>query len=102
MDAIKLSVVIGQDRRLVVQLPDDTPLGPAEIVIKPSESAAESANPAREAAKAKLLAMGKLSIDASIPSDLEVPTNDELARIGHLLAGGRSTLDIINEDRGEY
>jgi len=37
MKAIKLSVHIGEDRRLVVELPDDVQKGPAELILLTGE-----------------------------------------------------------------
>ncbi len=105
MDAIRIPVVVGEDRRLVIDLPADMPVGPAELVIRPLEqqgSGDAPKNPAREAARAKLLAAGALATDLGIPDDIAPLSEQELDRLGRLLAQGRSTLDMINEDRREY
>src|SRR5258708_5423126 len=103
MDAITLSAVIGEDRRLVIQLPDNAPVGPVKVVIEAEKhEAIEFVNPAREAARTKLLAAGKLVMDQGIPDNFEISSPDELEHIGRLLAGGRSTMDLIDEDRGAY
>src|SRR4051812_46956890 len=105
MDAIKIPVVIGEDRRLVIELPADVPVGPAELVIRslePERRVDAPMNPAREAARAKLLAAGALATDLGIPEDIKPLSDQELERLGRLLSRGRSTLDMINEDRGTY
>jgi hypothetical protein len=106
MDAITIPVVVGEDRRLVIDLPADVPVGPAELVIKPrkaeSEPSGEIINPAREAARAKLLAAGKLVTGIRAPEGTVSITSEERLRKGQLLAKGRSTLEMINEDRGDY
>ena len=33
MNAVKREVVIGKDRRIVIDLPPDTPEGPAEVIV---------------------------------------------------------------------
>jgi hypothetical protein len=105
MDAIRIPVIVGEDRRLVIDLPAEVPVGPAELVIRPLEQPQSNdvpQNPAREAARAKLLAAGVLATDLGIPDDIQPLSEQELDRLGRLLAGGRSTLDMINEDRGTY
>jgi hypothetical protein len=105
MDVIRISVVVGEDRRLVIDLPAEVPVGPAELVIRPLEqeqNAATPINPAREAARAKLLAAGALATNLGIPDDIKPLSDQELDRLGHQLAQGRSSLDLINEDRGTY
>jgi hypothetical protein len=105
MDVIRIPVVVGEDRRLVIDLPADVPVGPAELVIRPLEQPQNGPtpmNPAREAARAKLLAAGVLATDLGIPDDIKPSSEQEQDRLGRLLAGGRSSLDMINEDRGTY
>jgi hypothetical protein len=105
MDAITVSAVVGEDRRLVIDLPADTPVGPVDVVIKPHVSPeADVTNPAREAARAKLLAAGKLATAArlGIPDDLEYLSDDELEELGRMPPGARPSEELINEDRGEY
>ena len=105
MDAIRLSAVVGEDRRLVIDLPEDTPLGPVDVVIKPHVTPEPlPVNPAREAARAKLLAAGKLALpaDMGIPDDLEYISDEELEELGHMAPGSRPSEDLVSEDRGEY
>ncbi len=78
MDAITLSVEIGEDRHLDIQLPNDVPVGPAELVVKPREEHAYvSTNPACEAARAKLLAGGALSLAHRSPEGAKPLTPEE-------------------------
>lgn len=65
METITLSAVVGEDRRLVIDLPKDTPTGPVELIIRPA-----TGNAAREAARAKLLAAGALVTDWASPTTL--------------------------------
>src|SRR5258706_11023230 len=105
MDAIRIPVVVGEDRRLVIDLPADMPLGPAELVIRPLEqpqSSGEAQNPAREAARARLLAAGAPATDLGIPDDITPSSPEERKRLSELFSDSRATLDLINEDRGEY
>jgi hypothetical protein len=103
MDAITVSTVVGEDRRLIIDLPADTPIGPVDVVIKPRVlSEAAVINPAREAARAKLLAAGKLVVDLGIPPGSQPLPDEKLKRLAQLLSGSRSVDDLIDTDRGTY
>ncbi len=103
MDAITLSVEIGEDRRLVIDLPSDTPLGSAELTIKPLHTVeSDSTNAAREAARAKLMAAGILNTSHRAPEGAVALSNEELARLGQLTPGARSSEELIDEERGRY
>jgi hypothetical protein len=102
MVAVKLSAVVGEDRQLVIQVPDEVPLGPVELVIQPQDLPAPSSNPAREAARAKLLAAGVLLTHIEVPEDAVPLTLEERLRIGKMPPGARSSEELIDEDRGEW
>jgi hypothetical protein len=103
MDAITVSAVVGEDRRLVIDLPTDTPVGPVDVVIKPRISPeGDVINPAREAARVKLLAAGKLVVDLGIPPGSQPLPDEKLRRLAQLLSGSRSVDDLIDTDRGTY
>ena len=104
MDAITLSVEIKEDHRLVIELPEDTPIGTAQVTIYPQGTlpSAPIFNPAREAARAKLLAAGALSTGHRAPEGTTELTPEERERIWSQFAGERSLDDLINEDRGAY
>ncbi len=103
MDAITVSAVVGEDRRLIIDLPADTPVGPVDVVIKPHVvPEADVINPAREAARAKLLAAGLLVTDLGIPPGSQPLSDEKLKRLAQLLSGSLSIDDLIDEDRGAY
>ena len=103
MEAITIPVVVGADRRLVLDLPPSTPIGPADVVILPRMNAAdERATPARDAARAKLLTAGFLATDIHAPDGTAALSDEDLARLGHLPTGARPSKDLIDEDRGIY
>src|SRR5437899_1013052 len=103
MDAITLSVDVGEDRRLIIELPANVPVGPADVIIKPrGKEPVEPENPAREAARAKLLAAGRLVVDFGIPDDIEPETDEELDELGRLAPGARPSEELVDEDRGTY
>ena len=98
MDAITFSIEVGEDHRLVIQLPDDIPPGLVDVTIKPSEQLLE--NSAREIARGKLLAAGKLSLNYQLPENFTRPSDEEILKLVVIPPG---TLDeIIDEDRGPH
>ena|SRR5450432_3384717 len=104
MDAIKLSVEINEDRRLHldIDLPANTPLGRADLIIQPyAEDKTQVPNPARDAARAKLLAGGFLVTTTHVPEGTVPLSPQERLLLGTLPPGSPSIDDLINEDRGE-
>lgn len=103
MDVITLSAIIGEDRRLVIELPPNTPTGLVDLVIRLHENvpSAPTDNPAREAIRAKLLAAGRLVTDIYASEDAVPLSPEELLRIGRLPPGSPSLDELIDEDRGE-
>jgi hypothetical protein len=100
---IRIQTTIGEDRRLVIDLPPDTPTGPAELVIHPALSAQpEKKLLTREEARAKLLAAGKLATWIHAPEGTVPLTPEERMRIGKLPPDARPSEELIDEDRGEY
>jgi hypothetical protein len=103
MVAIRLKTVIGEDRKLIVQLPNDIPPGDVELVVQSSEPVpANTGNSARESAKAKLLAAGALVTQFEIPANTVRLSVEERLQLGTLPTDARSSLDLINEDRGDW
>jgi hypothetical protein len=103
METIIVSATIGEDRRLVVDLPPDTPTGNVEVVIRPASTGYEIPyNPEREAARAKLLAAGFLVTSIRAPEGTVPLTVEERMRLGTMPPGAPDSLELVNEDRGEY
>lgn len=107
MTAIKVLKVVNQDRTVLVELPDDTPLGLAEISIsvKPVDQdlqATAEALSERETIRAKLRAAHFL-VEIQEPSD-EVPVIEDadLPELGRLPPDARPTEELIDEDRGSF
>lgn len=103
MGAVTIPVVVGADRRLVIDLPDSTPVGPADVVIL-SRTSGESGteNPARDAARAKLLAADFLVTDVRVPEGTRALSDKDIARLGRLAPSARPSEALVNEDRGAY
>ncbi len=112
MDAITIPVIVDENRRVVLKLPDSTPVGLAdlEIVVHPKADTANGANetgirgpnPATEAARAKLAAAGILRTDIYAPAGTAPPTDEEIERLGQLPPGARPSEELIDDDRGLY
>ena len=105
MDIITIEAEVGRDHRLVDALPPEVPVGRVKLVIEPVEKPQETqafSNPAREAARAKLLAAGKLVADLHAPEGTVALTPEERMRIGTLPPGARPSEELIDEDRGLY
>jgi len=103
MDIITIEAEVGRDHRLVDALPPEVPVGRVKLVIEPVEAAQKPApilNPAREAARAKLLAAGALNTSIHAPEGTVDLPPQELLRIGTLPAGSPSFSDLLDEDRG--
>jgi hypothetical protein len=103
MADITIPVIVGKDRRLVINVPEEIPLGPAEIAIHSKENLETStSNPAREATRAKLLAADFLVTDFGTTEDNEPISEEELEALGRLTPGVRPSEELIDEDRGLY
>ena len=103
MDSITIPIVIGEDRHLNIQLPAEVPLGPAELVVRPRAALASPvANPAREAARTKLMAAGKLVTNIHAPTGTVPLTPEERMRLGRLPPGAPSSEALVDQDRGSY
>lgn len=99
---IIFSTVIGEDHRLVIDLPPDTPTGPAQVKVDvetQEESAQTQAHLTREWARAKLMAAGALSTAHNPPPGTVRPSEEEMRRAGTLPPGARPSEEIVDELR---
>jgi hypothetical protein len=103
MDSVMIPVEVGEDRRLVIDVPPEVPIGPADVVIVPRPHGQKATtNPAREAARAKLRAAGFLSTSIQAPENAVALSDEDLLRRGRLAPGARPSEELIDEDRGLY
>jgi len=102
MDTVTLTVEIPKDHHLELDLPEDLPVGQAEVTIKPYAHVvqAHSMNHAREVARAKLMAAGALNTSVRAPEGTILLSPEELLRLGTLPSGSPTLLDLVDEDRG--
>jgi hypothetical protein len=103
VNGIKVVTVIGEDRRLVIELPDEIPAGQVEVVVRSLEADARASRPlTREAARARLQAAGILSTAHHAPEGTVPLSLDERKTLGTLPLDARPTSELIDEDRGAY
>jgi len=103
MTEVTLNGLLDSDRHLVVSVPDDVPVGPVEVIIRPLIGRANSgAALTRETAREKLRAAGLLSETASVPPDARALTPGERDLLGRKLIGQKTSDQLIDEDRGVY
>lgn len=99
MSELRIPVIITEDHQIVGTLPDDVPVGPAELVVTITPNPPQSGL-TREVARARLAAAGALSTAYRAPESAQALTPEERAEYGELLPGP-SLDDIISEDRGQ-
>ena len=97
MVRVHLTGKITEDRRLIVELPNDIPAGEVQITL---EAAELPSVPNKANARAKLAAAGALSTVSKAPAGTLPPTQEELVELGALPSGSPSVLDLIDADRG--
>ncbi len=96
MDAIIIRTTLGEDRRLVIDLPPDTPVGPLEVTIRP----ATEPDLTKEDAKRRLRAAGLLREAFEFGAPVEPVSDEEIERIGQMKPGARPSEELIAEGRG--
>jgi hypothetical protein len=100
MAAIHLKAVVGDDRKLVIQLPPEILPGSVDLVIHTAEISGSDS--ARNGARAKLFAAGALVTHFATPENARRLSIEERLHLGTMPADARPSLDLINEDRGEW
>jgi hypothetical protein len=98
MVTIRLKGKLTDDRRLLVEIPDNIPSGDVELILEIPNT---SANEATERARAKLADAGALSTIWKAPPGTSWPSEDELLELGAISPGAPSVADLVNDDRGE-
>lgn len=104
---IVIHAVVGEDRRLIIDLPSNTPIGSVTVMVASTESEAVPESPAtpvnteRERLRAILLAAGKLGTAHMPLPGTKRPSDEEIRQAGVLPAGVRPSEDIIRELRDD-
>lgn len=104
---ITIAAVIDESRKLIIDLPLDTPMGQVEVTVRPIPPVDEAVGTAAwraeyERLRAKLAAAGALSTIWQAPDDAVELSEEERIRIGTLPPDAPSSDQLIREDRGEY
>ncbi len=112
MDAVKVPARISDDRKLIVDLPSDIPVGLVDVIIFPKQISSLPAKMAngtgnlrrwfeqREQMRIKL-ARAQGQDEVSDTSEGYIPLSDEeRMRLTVLPVGMRSTDELVDEDRG--
>jgi hypothetical protein len=99
MVTIHLKGKLTEDRRLIVEIPEDIPAGDVELTLEIPE-VLPPANDARSRARAKLAAAGALSTAWKAPPGTFPPTEEELIELG-TLSLKTSWADLVDDERGE-
>jgi hypothetical protein len=100
MDTIVLEVNVGDDRKLVIDLPLSMPTGRAELTIRAiGEGNASSRELSRRGIQNRLRTAGILNTMHTAPHDAEPLTDEDRQRIGRLFEAGRA-VTFDDEERG--
>jgi hypothetical protein len=103
MSTVTLNVVVGEDRHLAIDLPDEIPAGPIEVTIRTlavETGEVPAGEMTRERARALLAAAGRLSTARYAPPDAEPLTDEEREEIGREFGALGPVSELIIEDRG--
>jgi len=102
MEAVRIPVIVSEDRRLVIDVPDSTPLGPADVVIVPRLNGTAAVGAARAGARTKLLAANFLVADLVAPPGVAPMAEEDIIRLGQLPSNDPGSEALVREDRGSY
>lgn len=91
---VRLKTTIGEDRKLVVELPPNMPVGQVELVVR-------SLSVTNTSVRDQLTAQGALITDIDAPDDAMLLSDDDLLALTTHQPSNRSVLDDVNEDRNE-
>jgi hypothetical protein len=100
MVTIHLKGKLTDDRRLIVDIPDNIPAGDVQLTIEIPD-AVSAPNEATARARAKFAAAGMLSTAVKAPPGTLPITEEELIELGTLPPGSPSILEMVDQDRGE-
>jgi hypothetical protein len=105
---IVTTVVVGEDRRLIVDLPPDTKPGTFMVMIAETESPTPNEpshnapiNAERERLRTILLAKGKLGTAHMPPPGTVFPTEEEILKAGIMPPGTPSSEETLRELRSD-
>lgn len=98
---IIISTIIGDDHKLVIDLPPDSPTGQVQVKVEVETANGVTFNTDRERIRAKLLAAGKLSTAHHSAEGTECPPDEVWMEAGVMPAGTPSSEETLRELRGD-
>ena len=104
MTLVTIKAIVEEDRQLHLALPEDMPLGPVEVIVKPMpEVSGIDLGPkvSREQARAILAGAGLLSTERYASPDAELLAAEEQEEPLRLPDGAPDTSTLIEESRRE-
>lgn len=106
---IIIETVLDENRKLIVDLPPDTPTGQVEVqlIVRQLNQSDEDAaltewRTEYERIRAKLAAAGALSTIWKAPEGAVELSDEELWELGNMPPGAPTSEQLVREDRGEY
>ena len=106
---ITLTTVIDEDRKLIIDLPPDTPMGEVEVQVTVrstadvnEEAALKDWHTEYKRLRAKLVEAGSLSTIWAAPEDAHELNEQELWQLGQMPPDAPPSEVLIREDRGQY
>src|SRR5262249_7429746 len=102
MDVIIIDAEVGQDRRLIYELPPEVPVGPVKLVIQPVKAPLVQTGDAltRDEARRRWQAAGKMLKERFVPEGVVRSDEAEDRRLSALFGQGPSLQELIDQDRG--
>ena len=103
---IVINAVVGEDRRLIIDLPPETPTGNVMVMVASTEpvttgeTSSTYVNPERERLRAILKAKGKLGT-AHYVEQVEYPSDEEWMNAGKMPLGTPSSEETLRELRSD-
>ncbi|MFN8515739.1 MAG: hypothetical protein U0841_24790 [Chloroflexia bacterium] len=102
MVLVKFNATVEEDRQLHIALPDDMPLGPVEVTVKPIAASPETTPEpelTREQWRERFAAAGLPSTARYAPPDAKPLSEEEREELAQLYSGEPGVSDMIIEDR---
>lgn len=97
---ITITAVVDEKRRIIIDLPDDIPLGKINLMIqaKMLDDMLDTDDVSHKEIQAKLIAAGLVSPSGPSPDAIDV-SDEELERLGYVFANARPLSKLIDKER---
>jgi hypothetical protein len=101
MVAVRLTAILGQDRKLTIELPPEIPPGPVELVVR-SQIEQATVELTYEQVREQLRQAGILAEPDADVSNIVPLSDEEILELGRPLFPTKPSHEQIIEDRGEW